>query len=223
MFKALEQVQSNFLLRRLHSLSGLVPIGAFMMFHLFANSSYLVKAENYDTVINFLRNLPFLEEVEWAFIFGPLLFHALYGVLIYTTAKPNQMQYSHLENWRYIFQRLTGMIALVYILYHIFQFRLVEHLDHTYIENAMAGTQSIPGLPEIPFINPFSVYWFYVVGLLATVYHFANGLWGFCITWGITVGKKSQDLVTYLGIAVFLVFSYIGIATINELAAAGSM
>ncbi len=217
----LKNLQSNFLLRRLHSLSGMLPIGGFLVFHLLANSTAIDHPENYNTLINFLRTLPFVEYIEWIVLYIPIGFHALYGVLIYTTARPNQFQYSHTENWRYILQRATGMIALVYIAYHIWQFKTVANLDHDYIARALAGSQSISGVPTIPYLNPFSVYWFYIIGLVSITYHFANGIWGFCITWGITVGAKSQQLVTKIAFVVFLALTYVGVATINHLAAEG--
>ena len=129
----LKDIKNNYLLRRLHSLSGILPIGLFLIFHLSATSVSIFSAENYNLIINFLRSLPFVELIEWAVLFLPIAFHAIYGVIIYKTAKPNHFQYSYIENWRYILQRATGMIALVYIIYHIFQFRTVHELDYNYI------------------------------------------------------------------------------------------
>lgn len=217
----LKKLQNNFLLRRLHSLSGIVPIGGFMVFHIFANSTAMFNPEAYNFIINFLRGIPFVEEIEWLVIFGPIIFHALYGIVIYTTARPNHMQYSGLENWRYILQRITGLIALVYIYYHVMQFKTIEDLDYNYVAKSLAGTQTIDWAPQIPFLNPFSVYWFYVIGLLSTIYHFANGLWSFCITWGITIGRRAQNAVSIIGLVVFLVLSYISIETLNSLAEVG--
>ena len=218
MFKNL---QDNFLLRRLHSLSGMLPIGGFMVFHIFANSTAMFNADNYNLIINFLRSLPFVEYIEWIAIFIPIIFNALYGVLIYTTAKQNHMQYSGLENFRYILQRITGMIALLYIYYHVVQFKTVHDLDYNYIAKSLSSTQAIDWAPQIPFINPFSIYWFYVIGLVSTIYHFSNGLWGFCITWGITIGKRAQDAMSITGLVLFLVLSYISISTLHHLAEVG--
>lgn len=216
-----KDIQSNFLLRRLHSLSGIVPIGGFLIFHLFANSVAIENPEGYNFIINFLRSLPFVEFIEIAVLGLPIAFHALYGILIYTTAKPNQFQYSHAENWRYIIQRASGMIALVYIIYHVWQFKFVEHLDYNYVAKSLAGTQEIGFLPEIPFINPFSIYAFYLISLISINYHFANGIWSFCITWGITVGEKAQRMTSWLAVLVFAALTYIGVETINSLAEAG--
>ena len=218
----LKELQDNFLLRRLHSLSGIAPIGLFLCFHLFANSTAIFNPENYNIIINFLRSIPFLEELEWLALFGPIAFHAIYGVIIVKSSKPNHVQYGNSENWRYFLMRLTGMIALVFILYHILQFRLVEDLDYNYIAKSMAGMQTIPGIPEMPILNPFSVYWFYVIGITSITYHFANGIWSFCITWGITVSKQSQKIVAALSVIVFIALTYLGLVTANHLAAAGA-
>ena len=217
----LKALADNFLLRRLHSLSGILPIGLFLCFHLFANSTAIFSAEKYNIIINFLRSIPFLDYVEWAALFGPILFHAVYGIIIVSSAKPNHVQYGNSENWRYFLMRATGLIAFAYIIFHVIQFRLVEHLDYNYIAKSMVGTQLIPGLPEIPYINPFSVYWFYIIGIVSITYHFANGVWSFCITWGITVSKKSQQAVALFSLILFVVLTYLGIVTANHLYDAG--
>src|SRR5690349_16494784 len=76
-------VRHDFLLRRLHSLSGLIPVGAYMVVHLLTNASVLESAakfqDNVYTIHSLGRALPV---VEWVFIFIPLLFHALFGMVI---------------------------------------------------------------------------------------------------------------------------------------------
>lgn len=213
-------LQDSFFLRRLHSLSGIVPVGLFLCFHLFANSVSLVGAENYDLIIEILRSLPFVEAIEILVLGVPIAFHALYGIVIYTTAKPNHWQYSHSENWRYYLQRITGVIALFFIIYHVWQFRFVEDLDYNYIAKTMASSQT---LSILDFSIPISIYWLYIIGIVSIVYHFANGIWGFCITWGITIGKKSQMITAVFSLGVFFVLSYIGVITANHLADAGAL
>jgi succinate dehydrogenase / fumarate reductase cytochrome b subunit len=55
--------------------------------------------------------------------------------------------------------------------------------------------------------NP-KVFAFYLVGLAAVMFHFANGIWGFLISWGITVGPKARAvsgfLCTAIGIVLFV-------------------
>ena len=35
----------------------------------------------------------------------------------------------------------------------------------------------------------------YIVGTLSCLYHLTNGIFTFCITWGITVGASAQTMV----------------------------
>ncbi|MGO1759177.1 MAG: succinate dehydrogenase, partial [Mammaliicoccus vitulinus] len=61
--------------------------------------------------------------------------------------------------------------------------------------------------------NPISVT-LYVVGVLSVIFHFSNGLWSFFITWGITQSPKSQRVMTYVTLFVFIVISIIGLRAI---------
>src|SRR5580698_7944742 len=74
---------NSFLLRKLHSLSGIVPIGAFLVEHLISNFEALKGPAAYGAQVKFLNSLPLVRVLEWAFIFIPLLFHGLYGVWIW--------------------------------------------------------------------------------------------------------------------------------------------
>jgi succinate dehydrogenase / fumarate reductase, cytochrome b subunit len=48
----------------------------------------------------------------------------------------------------------------------------------------------------------------YIVGIAASVFHLANGLWGFCFSWGITVSRRAQrsaaTVFGLLGLVLFL-------------------
>src|SRR4030095_1007763 len=46
----------------------------------------------------------------------------------------------------------------------------------------------------------------YMIGITATVWHFANGIWLFLVDWGITIGERAQRLTGYacIGFGVFL-------------------
>ena len=61
--------------------------------------------------------------------------------------------------------------------------------------------------------NPFML-GFILLELFAAIFHFANGLWSFCVSWGITVSPRSQKISTYVTMVVFVVLSIIGIRAI---------
>ena len=50
----------SFLLRRLHSLSGIVPIGLFLLEHFISNAEAFKGAEAYGAQVKFLNILPFV-------------------------------------------------------------------------------------------------------------------------------------------------------------------
>src|SRR5437868_7499055 len=83
----------SFLLRRLHSLSGIVPIGAFLVEHFVSNSEATKGAVAYNEQVRFLTGLPFVSVLEWVFIFLPILYHAFYGFYIWYRGESNVGEY----------------------------------------------------------------------------------------------------------------------------------
>ena len=64
----------SFLWRRLHSLSGIIPIGAFLVEHIISNFETWNGPLAYAQQVKFLNSLPLVRILEWAFIFIPLAF-----------------------------------------------------------------------------------------------------------------------------------------------------
>lgn len=206
--------RNYFLLRRLHSLSGIVPVGVFLVEHLLTNSTAalgwvrqdgaLVGGEQFDEHVFWLHRLPYLPWIELLTIFLPLAYHAGFGVLIALTAKSNIRHYAYADNWRYTLQRLTGWIALAFILLHLGHFRLAHWFGGT----PYVGTDAPYDLLQRGFMSswaPLPV-WLtvYAIGLTASVYHFANGITTFCITWGVTVNESSRQRISLASLGVGL-------------------
>jgi len=192
------KVSPHFWLRRLHSLSGVLPIGAFLIEHMLSNTMIIKGPEAYNGVIGFLSGLPYVLVLETVFIYIPILYHAFYGFYVMFTGKNNLAWYPYPANILYSLQRWTGIITFAYILYHVYQTRLVNILYGTEVSyERMAYLMSDP-----------RVFWFYIVGMAAVMFHFANGLWGFLISWGVTVGPKAQKvsgiLCTTMGLTLFI-------------------
>jgi succinate dehydrogenase / fumarate reductase cytochrome b subunit len=51
----------------------------------------------------------------------------------------------------------------------------------------------------------------YLIGITATVWHFANGIWLFMVDWGITIGERAQRLTGYACIAFGAALLLVGI------------
>jgi len=190
--------------RRLHSLLGVVPIGLFVVQHLIINHFIVYGEESFNKAAGFMGNLPFVLALEILIIYLPLIFHAVLGVYIVFTARNNVKSYGYGRNWLFFFQRITGIITLIFIVWHVWQTR---------IQVALGNTEVNAQLMQDILTQPF-YYWFYIVSILAVVFHLANGLWGFAVTWGLAQSPRSQQIITYLTVLVFVVVSFIGIRTI---------
>jgi len=120
--------EHRFALRRLHSLSGIVPIGLFLINHLLANSTAFLDEPHFNHHVGLIHSLPWLLAVEIVFIFIPLAFHAALGVTIAWEGKANQFQYPYMNNWRYTLQRVTAWITVVFVMVHLLHFRFAHWL-----------------------------------------------------------------------------------------------
>ena len=197
----------HFWLRRFHSLSGVMPIGAFLLEHMFSNAFILRGPEAYNQQIAFLQSLPFVTLMEITFIGLPIFYHAFYGLYVWSTGKSNLVWYPYPKNFLYSLQRCTGLIALAYISYHVYHTRIVHALFGT--EVSYARMQQLVGVPW--------VFWFYVVGLGAVMFHFANGIWGFLVSWGLTVSQKSQKIAGVWSAVLGLILFGVGVASLLHL------
>ncbi|HSS44946.1 MAG TPA: succinate dehydrogenase [Thermoanaerobaculia bacterium] len=198
--------ERHFWLRRLHSLSGIVPVGGVLAFHLYENYTATKGADAYNAMTHRLQTIPFAVPMEIAVIAVPLFFHGIYGLFITGTAKPNVLSNPYLRNATYFLQRATGVILFAFILFHYWTTRLVQLQDHESLD-LFRQVQAAVG-------NPW-IYVFYLVGILSATFHFSNGLWSFAIVWGLTVGPGAQRRMLYVSVLVFIALSVLGVQSIR--------
>lgn len=193
----------EFFNRRLHSLLGVIPVGLFLTQHLIINHFATKGEEAFNKAASFMGNLPFQLFLEIFIIFLPLIYHAIYGLYIAFTAKNNVGKFSLLRNWLFMLQRVTGIITLIFVAWHVWQTRVQVAFG------AEVNFQMMENILASPFM-----FWFYIIGVLAAIFHFANGLWSFCVSWGITISPRSQVVTTYVTLGIFVALSIVGIRAI---------
>jgi len=199
----------SFVLRRLHSLSGIVPVGAFLFEHiLISNSTAITGPEAYARQVSFLANLPLVFFLELFGIWLPILFHALYGFYIWYRGDSNVGEYPWTGNWMYTAQRWTGGIAFIYIVWHTYTMRFSGIDLHAYPNASFGKVQA-----EV-FYTPFFL--FYLVGLIAASWHFAYGIWLFSAKWGIVSGEKAQKRFLAVCLGLFFVLTGAGLASLTS-------
>src|SRR5437016_2487158 len=90
----------EFFWRRLHSLSGIVPVGAFLFEHIVVSNATAINGPTaYAKQVTFLGSLPFVLVLEFFGIWLPILFHAGYGFYIWYRGQSNLIHYSWMGNW----------------------------------------------------------------------------------------------------------------------------
>ena len=196
----------SFIWRKLHSLSGIVPIGAFLLEHILSNFEALKGPVAYAQQVKFLNSLPLVRVLEWTFIFIPILYHGLYGIYIWLRGKSNVVYYPWAGNWLYVTQRWTGFISFIYILQHVLRQRF---MGISLPENPGAAFYKV----QQELSNPFMVT-VYVIAMLAVCWHFAYGVWLFAAKWGITPGETARRRFGWVCIAGGIVLAVMGLASI---------
>ncbi|MFM1830268.1 MAG: succinate dehydrogenase cytochrome b subunit [Planctomycetota bacterium] len=228
------------LIRRLHSLSGVVPIGLFLFPHLTTNSSIVwggllnktkfadrgidasgAGVATFQHEVDFIHGLPALVFIEIFVLWLPIAFHAGVGVWFARTGRFNTSRYGYQDNWRYTWQRLTGYLGVLFIFMHVSSLRwgwtyggLMPGFQADAASSSLAEHLQRGSLGLLMAA-------FYLVCVLGLVFHFANGLWTAAITWGVTVSVGAQrrwgQVCAALGLALAAaaVTAVFGFATLD--------
>ena len=198
---------TSFIWRKLHSLTGIIPIGVFLIEHIVSNWEAVKGPAAYGAQVRFLNSLPVVRVLEWVFIFIPLLYHGIYGIYIWLRGKANVVYYPWAGNWLYATQRYTGLFAIVYIGYHVATQRFMG--------------VDLPNHPAAAFwkvqhelANPWILV-FYVVAMIAVCWHFAYGVWLFAAKWGITPGERARRRFGWVCVAGGVLLAAMGLASIR--------
>jgi succinate dehydrogenase / fumarate reductase cytochrome b subunit len=196
----------SFLWRRLHSLSGIFPVGAFLLEHFISNAFASNGPHAYADEVKFLTGIPFLIWVECLFIYIPILYHALYGFYIWYRGESNVGDYPFIGNWGYAVQRWTGAIAFIYMVWHTSTMRWMGvHI----VGNAGAAF----GKVQLELQHPWAVA-AYVIGILCASVHLSYGLWLFAAKWGITTGPQGRRRFGFACAGICVLFLVIGYASL---------
>lgn len=197
----------SFFWRRLHSLTGIVPIGVFLIEHFISNAFATNGPNAYASQVRFLTGLPFVTVLEWVGIYIPLLYHSLYGFHIWLRGEANVRDYPWAGNFMYSAQRWTGAIAFLYMGWHIYTMRIAGPI------HLMATPDAAFHKVQAELLSRWAA-GFYVIGIIAASWHFAYGLYLFCAKWGITVSERSRRAMSVVSIIIAVTFIVVGMVTL---------
>jgi len=203
------KISRTFILRKLHQLTGIVPLGLYFLVHMYTNSTVMSGEKVFEDHVTDIHHLPYLLFIEIFGIFLPLLFHSVYGIFISMEARPNAGNYGYSRNWFYVFQRVTGVFLFFFLTFHILNLRfgLIPGLNTTPVAgNATLAYDIVAREFAIPWVMIL-----YILGITATAWHLAYGVWLFALDWGILIGERAQKMALYASIGVAIFLSAVGI------------
>lgn len=200
---------TTFLLRKLHQVTGIVPLGMFYFVHIYTNLTAMNGPKIFNDHVQDIHDIPFLLFIEVFGIFLPLAYHSIYGVLISGEAKVNVLSYPYARNWFYLFQRITGIFLFFFLLFHLLNFRfgLIPGLNMTPVAGHAQEAFSIVS-------TEFRTTWIvvvYILGVLATAWHLGYGIFLFAVDWGVVIGERAQRLTIKAALALAVLLGLVGV------------
>jgi succinate dehydrogenase / fumarate reductase, cytochrome b subunit len=195
----------TYLLRRLHSLSGILPLTVFIGTHYWTNAHALGGAESFNKAVANLHEMPYLWAAEIGIVFAPLIFHSIYGLFITMESKPNVEAYPFYQNFAYTAQRVTGILLTLFIIFHLYETRWQQLMFEWGIGGAEVDYSYMAAY--------FSAGWvkvIYTIGIASVAYHVGNGLFNFAFKWGIVVSPKAQRAMIKISAGAALLLFAVG-------------
>lgn len=190
--------------KQIMSILGIVPLGAYVVAHLWTNLYSLGGEKLFDARIKETSSSPVFIFLE---VFGlglPILIHAGIGLRIMMKGRPNIKNYRTLRNLKYGLQRLSGLGVLLFLGAHVVKARIMP---------AMQGThETWQGMHEA--FSEADTLTVYALGILGIAYHLGNGVWGAGLTLGLTVTPQAQARMERVSFAFFVLLLAMGYLSI---------
>lgn len=191
---------SSFLLARLGSLFAIAPLGVWTAHHLWNQLAAFTSPQAWQESVT-AHSSPASTGLTMAVVLVPLLWHTVWGMLRMFRSRPAP-DLSRFSNVRYWLQRLSAIGLLLFLGAHLWlawaEPRFVAGRAEPFAEIAHQMRFHLPTL----FV--------YLLGTLGIAYHLANGLWSFCMGWGIAVSKSGLAWVERISLLAFVALLAIG-------------
>ncbi len=204
-----------FVMRRLHAIAGVVPLGVFVVVHVVVNASALAGAARFDRVVGGLARLPISTPFETIFVGVPLAYHAFYGLTRALKRPRDAEEHGYRHPRLDVLMRITSLVLLVFIVAHVWELRIHRAAFggsiaalHTRLTMHLSSTTG--GVPWIALG--------YVLGLAAACFHLPYGCYAVLASAGRAT-RRTAAAALAAGALLFVV----GTATVIALATGGTL
>lgn len=193
-------------LKRVQILTGVLPVGLFLLSHLATNLRAVAGPDAFDRMAVAIQRIPHVEAIEWIAIAAPMLVHVGLGIALGTTAQAAEDRRGYARPWLLTAQRVTGFWLVVYVIFHVFATRLSPA--------RAPGGADLFVLMSRALRHP-GVFAFHAAGVTAAAFHFGNGITALAGPWGLDAGPRGRALAERLGVASFAVLSLAGLFALS--------
>jgi succinate dehydrogenase/fumarate reductase cytochrome b subunit (b558 family) len=153
--------------RRLHALTGVIPLGVFVVLHLLLNATALAGPSRFDRVVGGLARSPIEPFVTLVFVGLPLAYHALYGIRRVFRAPPDAEASGYRRPRLDGLMRFTSIVLFVFVIAHTIEMRVDRSPAALHTKLMMDLSSTKWGVPLVAFG--------YLVGVAAVAFHLAYG------------------------------------------------
>ncbi|MBI5513832.1 MAG: succinate dehydrogenase [Deltaproteobacteria bacterium] len=195
---------------RLGSVLALAPLGLWVCWHLWENLYAVVGEAAWQERVTD-RQHPVAEGLTLLVVFGPLVLHTLWGLRRVAMARPNG--YRYFGNARYVLQRLSALGVLLFLVAHVYLARIHPALteDHPERFGDLAAEMRMPKTLVV-----------YLLGVLGTAYHLANGVQTAAFIHGFTASSRAARRMQWASVVFFLLLLGTGWGAVYGLWRAGA-
>lgn len=191
-------------LKKLHALSGVLPLGAFVVIHIWVTSAVTSSRDVYDRQIGWLHSGWFLGLLEIVLVVAPLLYHAVYGT--WRSLQPRDPDHAYDTDLMVSLERASGVVVLVFVAAHFWEFRgqtwngslPVSSYASKLVEDLSSTQRGVPWIATG-----------YFIGIAATCFHLVNGMTSFLTTWGYTraetARRRARIFMSMAGVTLFVI------------------
>jgi len=186
------------LLRRAFTLSGVIPLGAFLLVHVVNNARVLAGDDAFLATVRAYARVPGLAVFEALFVFAPLLFHAAFGLWLVVGGAPLRATSPYPPALR-VAVRVTGVLAVAFLAMHLPELRFREPLVRpsgaallSVLDSHLSSMSH--GLPWRAVV--------YLLGSACVCFHFAAGAWGAFAATPRGAGARSRRRAAWWSVAV---------------------
>lgn len=207
--------RTGVLTSKLGSVLAIVPLGAWVTWHLWENlwswADPESRAELWEEHVS-RPGSPGASTLVSVLVFAPLILHTVWGLRRLRITQPNR--YPFFGNLKYLLQRLTAVGLFFFLLAHVYLARIKPALGprgYESFEDISAHMRHHPPTLAV-----------YVLGVLGTAYHLANGLYTASFIHGIAASPRAGRRMRVVSVAFFVLLLAFGFGAIAGLFNAGA-